>query len=112
MKSQVEIIYIVKAFSIIKHIKLVEKEKFAAAALDLDNMTFIIHIAFLADFHLGLEIYPFYRAQIVSLNIYKALISVFSKYTDFTDVFFKDLTAKLLKHNEINNHTINLVKGQ
>ena len=40
----------------------------------------------------------------------KAFTFVLSKYTNFADIFSKDLVAKLLEYIKINNHTINLEK--
>lgn len=37
---------------------------------------------------------------------------VISKYTNFADLFPPDLALKLLNHNKINNHPINLGKDQ
>lgn len=42
----------------------------------------------------------------------KTYTSVPSKYVNFANVFSKKLTAKFLKHNGINNHTINLIESQ
>lgn len=41
---------------------LVRKKKFTIAALDLNDQTFIVYIAFLASSKLSLEIHPFYGA--------------------------------------------------
>ena len=40
----------------------------------------------------------------------KTSTSVSPKYTDFADVFFKDLAIELLEHTKINDHTINLIE--
>lgn len=52
-----------KAISITRCIKLVEKNEFAAAALDLKYETFIVHVASLASFTLfiDLDVYLLYR---------------------------------------------------
>lgn len=36
-------------------------------------------------------------------------VTIPSKYTDYTDIFSLDSTAKLSKHTGINNHLINLI---
>lgn len=74
---------------------------FASATLDLNDETFIIHIALFASSDLDVKVYPFCIAQIVSLKADEALISVFSKYTNFADVFSKNLAAKPLEHCNI-----------
>lgn len=48
-------------------------------------------------------------AQIAYLKADKAFTKVFSKYTDFADVFLLKLAAKPPEHTRINNHTIKLV---
>lgn len=90
--------------------ELVKKKEFATIFVDPNNESFVIHIAFLASFNLGLEIYLFCRAQIVSLRFDEALISVSSKYTDYKDGFSKNLVGKLPEYIEIDNHAINLIK--
>lgn len=42
----------------------------------------------------------------------EAPTSVLCKYTDFADIFFKDLVDELLEYTEINNYVIELVKDQ
>lgn len=49
--------------------------------------------------------------QIASLIQDKAPIAVLSEYTNFTDMFFSNLTAKLLEHTRVNNYLIDLVKS-
>lgn len=71
-----------------------EKKKFAIIAFDLDDRTFIVYIAFFARFDLGLEIFSFCKAKIISLKANETLISVFFKYTNFMDIFFKNLITK------------------
>ena len=51
-------------------------------------------------------------AQIVFLKADKALISVFAKYTYFTDIFSKEIVTKLLGYSEINKHDIDFIKDQ
>ena len=51
-------------------------------------------------------------AQIVFLKADKAPISVFSKYTYFTNIFSKEILTKLLGYSEINKHDIDFIKDQ
>lgn len=78
----------------------------------MNDEIFVVHIAFLAYYNLGLEIHPFHRAQVAFLKADEVFTSVFAKFPDFTDVFSKDLVPKLLKYIMIDNYTINLVEGQ
>ena len=98
-------------FPTTRRVKLIKKKKFAAAALDLEHETFIVHVAALS-VDSGDEVYPSKRAQIVHLKADKASTKVPSKYTDFADLFLSKLAAKLPKYTRINNHAIELVDNQ
>lgn len=98
----------VEALLTTKQIELIEKKKFAAIVFNLNDETFVVYWAFFANF----DIYLFHKAQIVFGILDKASIVVLAKYNDFTDVFFPNLVAKLLKHTKTNNHSIKLVKNQ
>ena len=37
---------------------------------------------------------------------------IFTKYSNFSNVFFSDFVAKLLEHTRINNHLINLLDNK
>ena len=47
----------------------------------------------------------------IFLKVYETFISVVSKYTDFVDVFSKNLLAELPEYTEINKHVIYLIEG-
>lgn len=100
---------IAKVHSIIKKMKLIRKIKFVAIAFDLSNKIFIIYIAFSTSFNLGPKSYPFWKAQIVFPRTIQTLSSTSSEYSDFADVFSKNLVAKPLKHTRNKNHIIDLV---
>lgn len=51
------------------------------------------------------------RLEIVSLKINEALVFVPFKYTDFADIFSKNLDVELSKYNRINDYAIKLIKG-
>lgn len=55
----------IEALSTIKQVTLIEKKKFAAATLDSNDETFVVYIAFFANFNLN--IYLFCIAQVVLL---------------------------------------------
>ena len=46
------------------------------------------------------------------LKANKAIVFIKTKYVEFADIYSKDLVAKLPKYIKINNHAINLIKGQ
>ena len=89
------------------------KKKFAAAALDPEHETYVVHIGsissdILLSFSL-LDVHLFRRPQISGLIIKEVPIKVSAKYSDLVDVFSPDLTSELLEHTGINNHAIELV---
>ena len=92
------------------------KKEFAAAALDPEHETYIIHIESVSsNASLNpspLNIHPFRRTQISGLIMKEALTNVPIKYSDFANIFSPDLASKLLKHIGINDHTNELVDGQ
>lgn len=86
---------------------MVGKTRFVTAVLDLKkNKTFVVYVVFFAFFD---EIHFSYKAQIALLKVAGALITVFSEYFNYTDVFSPGLVEELLKYIEINNHAINFV---
>ena len=98
-----------------KHIELVGKKEFAAAALNLENETFIIQVMSLSSdtspnsSPLELNVHLSHRSQVSSLIGNEVPTKVSAKYLDFTDVFSPDLASELPKQTEINNHAIELV---
>ena len=54
-------------------------------------------------------IYLSKKALMAHLKVNEAFIKVFSKYTNFAEIFLLKLAVKLLKHTRINNHTIELL---
>ena len=84
---------------------------FIAAAFDPGNEIFIVYIVFLESpsNNQKNDIYLFYRAQINALVANEAPTSIFIEYSDFANVFFRELALELLEHTEINDHTIKLV---
>ena len=99
-----------------RRVELVGKKEFAATALDLERETFVVHVASLSSDALPssspLDVHPFRRSQISGLIAEEAPTKVSAKYSDFADVFSLDLASELPKHTGINDHAIELVKGQ
>ena len=92
----------------IRQIGLIRKKKFAVAALDPEYKTFVVYVAAL-NINLGNEVHLLKRAQIAHLKINKTFTQIFSKYTNFADVFLSKLAVKFLKHIKINDYAIKLV---
>ena len=86
-----------------------EKKEFAAAALDPEHETYVVHIASLSSS--PLDFYPSWRPQIFGLIAKKAPTKIPDKYANFADVFSLDLASELHKYTKINNHAIELVDG-
>ena len=96
-------IYITKeALLTIRHVELVGKKKFAAAALDVEYETFVVYIMSLSS--TLLNIYRFHISQLSGLITKKTSAKISNKYIDFINIFFLDLASKLSKHNRINDH--------
>ena len=99
----------------IRRIELVGKKKFAAAALDPEHETYIVHVGSvnsdaLLSFFL-LHVHPSRRSKISGLIVEEACTKIFAKYLDFANVFSLDLASKLPEYTGINNHAIEPVDG-
>ena len=96
-------------------IELVGKKEFAAAALDPESETFVVHVASLSSdaspSFSPLDVHPSWRSQISGLIAEEAPTKVPAKYLDFADVFSPDLASELSEHTGINDHAIKLVDG-
>ena len=107
-----------EAFLTTRHVELVDKEEFAATALDSKSEIFIVYVVSLSSdalpnfSPLKLDVYPFRRPQISGLIAKKAPTKVLVKYLDFANIFSPDLASKLPEYTGINYHTIELVNGQ
>ena len=101
-----------------RRVELVGKKEFAAAALDPESETFVVHVASLSSdaspssSPLELDVHPSRRPQVSGLIAKEAPTKVPAEYSDFADVFSPDLASKLPEHTGINDHAIELVDGQ
>ena len=77
--------------------------------LNVDNKTFIVHVAALAE-STTIPIYPSYQAQ-VALQISKET-EILVEYSNFSNVFSSNSAAELPEHIGINNHSINLLDNK
>ena len=75
-----------------RKVKFIDKREFAAAALNVDNEIFMMHIAALAEPTI-MPIYPSYQAQVATLTSKK--IRIPTEYSDFSNVFSSDSAAEL-----------------
>ena len=95
-----------------RRVELVGKKEFAAAALDPEHETYVVHVASLSSAPLtSLDVHPSRRPQISGLIAEEAPTTVPAEYSDFADVFSPDLASELPEHTGINDHAIELVEG-
>lgn len=90
-----------------RKIKIINKKKFLATALNKKDKTFVVYMA---TFSINFNIYAFWQAEIFLLEIEKVTIS--SKYTDYINVFSLDSAAELPKDTGINNYFTDLIDNK
>ena len=108
-----------KALSTTRRVELMGKKEFAAAALDPEHKTYIVHVGSVSSdaspsssaSQLELDVHPSRRPQISGLIAEEAPTTVPAEYSDFADVFSPDLASELPEHTGINDHAIELVDG-
>ena len=89
-----------------RRVEIIDKKEFAAAVLNTDNETFVVHVAALAE-PTTMPIHPSCQAQVAALTSEETGIP--AEYSDFSDVFSSDSAAELPEHTRINDHLINLL---
>ena len=97
------------ALSTTRRVEFIGKKRFAKAALDENIEAFILHMSSLS---LGskMTIHPAQKAQIASLLAKEITVPV--EYSDYTDVFSKELAKVLPQRPGINEHAIKLEEGK
>lgn len=78
-------------------------------ALDPNKETFVIYITIVTS---EITIHPKRKTQIALLKTKKSPVFIPAKYSDFTNIFFKELAKVLIKYIKINTHAINLEEGK
>ncbi len=91
-----------------RQIKLMKKNKFTIAALNLKHEFFVVYVIALS-VDSGDEVHHLRKAQIAHLKADEASSKVPSKYVDFVDVFSPKLAAEVLEHTRINDHAIEFI---
>ena len=92
-----------------RRVEIIDKREFAAAALNADDETFVVHVAALAE-PTTMPIHPSRQAQVAALTSEETGIPV--EYSDFSNVFSSDSAAELPEHTGINDHLINLLNDK
>ena len=101
-----------------RRVGLVGKKEFAAAVLDPEHETYVVHVGSVSSdaspssSPLKLNVHTSRRPQISGLIAEEAPTKVPDEYVDFADVFSPDLASELLEHTRINDHAIELVDSQ
>ena len=98
-----------------KHVELVGKKEFPAAALNPKYETYIVYVRSVSSEALSdsslLDLHPSHRPQISGLIAEEAPTKISAKFSDFADIFSPNLASELSKHTGINDSTIELVDG-
>ena len=95
-----------KALSTTKWVEIINKKKFAKAALNEYVETFMVHVISLST----MAINPAREAQIASLVAKEVKIPI--KYSGFLDVFLEEKALILSEVTELNQYAIKLQEGQ
>lgn len=88
-----------------RKVQIIDKKEFVLATLNSENETFVLYMAFFCPI-----IYLSQKTIIAYVEVRNVIIS--TKYLDFVDVFSSDFATELSEYIGINNHFINLIKGQ
>ena len=72
-----------KVLFITQKLKLINKKKFAALALDTNSLTFVVYVVALNIKSSNITIYLFLVAQIELLKVNKAPTTILAKYSDY-----------------------------
>ena len=92
-----------------KKVEIIDKEEFMVAALNVDNETFVLHIAALAK----PTIIPIYLSCQVSVALLTSKeIGIPTKFSNFFKVFSSDSVAKLPEYTEFDDHPIDLLDNK
>ena len=95
-----------KALPTTRIVEIIDKKEFAAAALNVDDETFVVHVAALAK-PTTVPIYHSYKVQVIVLTSEETRI--LAEYSDISNVFSLDSLAELPEYMKINDHPINLL---
>ena len=92
-----------------RRVEIIDKREFAAAALNADDETFVVHVAALAE-PTTMPIHPSRQAQVAVLTSEETGIP--AEYSDFSNIFSSESATELPEHTGINNHPIDLLNNK
>ena len=98
-----------KALPTNRRVEIINKREFAAAALNADNETFVVHVAAIAE-PTTMPIHLSRQAQVATLMSEETGIP--TEYSEFSNIFSSDSAAELSKHTRINDHSIDLLDNK
>ena len=93
----------VEALSTTRRVEIIDKKKFAIAALNADNKTFVRYVVVLAELR-TMSIHSSCQAQVVLLTSDEN--GIFAEYSNFSNVFSSDSAVKLPEYIGIIDHSI------
>ena len=93
-----------------EQVQIIDKKDFVIAALDADNETFVVHVAFRE--REGMPVHSERQAQVGALLFNKAPTEVPAEYSDYSDVFSAEHAAELPENTGMNEHAIELEEGK
>ena len=99
-----------EALPIARGVELIDKHKFAKAALNENSETFVVHVAALEA--LEPAVHLFRAPRLAELQLEKAPTEILLEYADYSDVFLFDLVIELPENTGINENAIELVEGK
>ena len=92
-----------------RRVEIIDKREFGAAALNVNNETFVVHRAALAEPTI-MSIHLSCQAQVAALTSKET--GIFAEYSDFSNIFSSDFAVELPEHIGINDHPINLLDNK
>ncbi len=99
-----------EALPIARGVELIDKHKFAKAALNENSETFVVYVAALEA--LEPAVHLFRAPPLAELQLEKAPTEILLEYADYSDVFLFDLVIELPENTGINENAIELVEGK
>ena len=99
-----------KALPTTKQVQIINKKDFIIAALDADSKMFMVHVAIQK--REEMLVHSEKQAQVGALLFNEAPTEVSAEYSNYSNVFSAEYTAKLPENTGMNEHTIKLEEGK
>ena len=92
-----------------RKVEIIDKKKFAVAALNADDKILLVHIASLVE---PTTILIHFSGQAKVVLPTSEETKLFAEYSNFHNVFSSDSTAELPEYTRITDHSINLLNDK